>query len=268
MQLNDTTAFNSIVPVDWLLFIFLLFMSFLYWNISKRIAFQLLYLTTLSIIVANIITLYFPFLYTDEALIPITASSVQAMMTFFAFFIPLARNRKEVGLFLLPPAVFSFLLLILTDIAVFTIVGGLLIGGFIIYSFYRTLDWIGGMPEPYLFIFSMVLPLFLAGIIFPNNEYMFYPGILLGSGIGVSLEIFKVRLQTENTTIPKRAIGLIIGFAGLAIFYGVDRILQPWLPLPELTKGIIIGLWITLFVPVVLIFFKLYERQGKSRVFF
>ncbi|WP_096188455.1 hypothetical protein [Evansella halocellulosilytica] len=267
MEFIEDKEFYTFIPVDVLMFIFLIILSYVYWNVSKRVGFQLLYLTLFSIVIAHIITLYFPYLYTNEEHIPLTVISVQATMTFFAFFMPLAKNRSQLVLTIGLPLSFSLFLLLMTEVAVFSIIGGIFIGGFIIYTFYRTLDWIGSMPEPYLFAFSMILPLFLAAIIYPRMDYLLYPGILLGSGIGVTLEIFKVRLNNENNHVAKRLVGLLIGIGGLVIFYGIDQLVFPLLPFPELTKGIVVGLWITLLVPGLLIMLKLYGRKGKSRVF-
>ncbi|MDG5788708.1 hypothetical protein QA612_14605 [Evansella sp. AB-P1] len=266
-----TSFSDSLVKIsiqsDWLIILFLLIVGGIFWTIHMRLGFQVLYLTLLSMSIAHIITLYFPYMYTNDELLPITQPNVQTTMTLFAFFIPLARSRLHVLLCLTPPVLMSLLLVILTETHIFSIIGGILIGGFIIYTFYRTLDWIGAMPEPYLFVSAILFPLFLAAIIFPSELYLIYPGILLGSGIGVALEVFKVRMKISKTSILKRTGAFLIGALGIILFFGTDRFIQSWIPFTELTTGIVIGLWITFFVPILLILFKIYERKTKSRVF-
>ncbi|WP_078597087.1 hypothetical protein [Evansella clarkii] len=253
------------VPSEWLLIVFLIFMGGIFWSVNKATGFQVLFLTVFSMSIAHIITLHIPYFHAGDELLPFTHPNIQAVTTFFAFFIPLARNKTDVVLCMIPPALFSIMLLILTDTTAFSIAGGVLIGGFIVYTFYRSLDWIGGMPELYLIIFSILLPLFLAAILYPVNELLIYPGILLGTGIGVTLESIKIKMDISRNSPRKRFIAFFIGSAGILLFYGTDLLFNAWVPLPEMTLGIALGLWITILVPVLLILLKVYKPQTEAR---
>ncbi|MBU9712220.1 hypothetical protein [Evansella tamaricis] len=257
----------SAIPTAWLVFFFLIFIGAIYWNYDKRIGFQLLYLTLLSISLAHVIILYFPYLYTVDALLPVIHPQVQVTMTFFAFFIPLTRNRLQIFFCLVPPVAMSLSLVVFWGTPVFSIVGSIFLGGFIIYTFYRTLDWIGSMPEPYLITFSIIIPVFLAALIYPSETYLIYPGILLGTGIGAAWEAFKVRMSVPEEHSYKKVIALLVGGTGLMLFYGLDQLIYPWIPIPHMASGLFLGLWISFIVPLLLTGLKLYQKEGRSRVF-
>ncbi|WP_280768405.1 hypothetical protein [Salipaludibacillus daqingensis] len=252
---------------EWLLLSFLILAGMVYWTISKRIGFQILYLTTLSLSFGFIITMYFPFLYAEDQHLPLTHPHIQASMTLFSFFIPLVRRRIEVLLCLFPPFVISLSYLFLQESSVFSVVGGILIGGFISYMFYRSLDWMGSMPEPYLFAFAIILPVFIGGLIYPNTSFLLLPGLLLGAGIGVTFEQYKIRMSVSHSNISK-LLSLILGTSGMIMGYLIFIVSPISFPFLFLIVGILGGIWITFFVPTLLILTKIYEQQGKSREIF
>ncbi|MBU9724180.1 MULTISPECIES: hypothetical protein [Bacillaceae] len=265
---RNQDIFITYIPTEWVILLFLIGVGTIYWAINKKIGFQVLYLTLFSMSVAQIITLHFPYLYTNDELLPFTHPQVQIMMTFFSFFIPLCRTRKAIILCLLPPLLTSVLFIAFGAVPLFSIVGAILIGGFIIYTFYRTLDWIGSMPEPYIIIFAIILPVFLAAIIHPTEKLLIYPGILLGAGIGYTLESFKVRMKIPKPPHIRGLLASIIGISGIIVLYGIDRLVYQWVPTTEITIGLVLGLWITLIVPILITAVKLYKTEGHSRIFF
>lgn len=240
----------------------------IYWTISKRIGFQILYLTILSLSFGFVITMYFPYLNTEDQLLPLTHPHIQASMTLFSFFIPLVQRKREVVLCLFPPMVISISYLFIQGSPVFSIVGGILIGGFISYMFYRSLDWMGAMPEPYLFTFAIILPLFIAGLIFPDTAFLVLPGILLGVGIGVTSEQFKVRLSIKGSSVTTKLLSLMVGAFGLIMGYLIFIMLSISFPFMFLIIGTLAGLWISFIVPALLVFMKIADQQGKSREIF
>ncbi|MCE7794311.1 hypothetical protein K8O68_18180 [Salipaludibacillus sp. CUR1] len=253
---------------EWLLLSFMIITGVIYWTLSKRLGFQVLYLTVLSLSFGFIITMYFPYLYTEEQLLPLTHPHIQASMTLFSFFIPLVKRRVEVMLCLFPPLVISVSYLFIQNTPVFSIVGGILIGGFISYMYYRSLDWMGAMPEPYLFAFSIILPLFLGGLIYPETGFLLLPGILLGAGTGVTLEQFKVRAKIKPGNMTAKLLSLLLGGFGLVMGYLIYSFGPFNFPFMTLVAGIFAGLWLTFFVPLLLLVTKVYEQQGKSREIF
>ncbi|MCR6096685.1 hypothetical protein HXA31_05225 [Salipaludibacillus agaradhaerens] len=250
---------------EWLLVSFLLLTGVIYWTMSKRLGFQVIYLTLLSLSFGFIITMYFPYLYTEDELLPLTHPHIQAAVTLFTFFIPLVKRRIEIGLCLAPPVLISVCYLFLQNTPVFSIVGGIMIGGFISYMYYRSLDWMGAMPEPYLFSFAIILPLFIAALIFSVSSFLILPGILLGLGTGATIEQFKVRVLIRKANMTAKLLSLLLGSTGLIIGYllftfsGFDSAFSYAL------VGIVTGLWISLLVPGLMRVTKLYDNQGKHR---
>lgn len=232
---------------------------------SKRLGFQVIYLTVLSLSFGFIITMYFPYLYTEDKLLPLTHPHIQAAVTLFTFFIPLVKRRIEIILCLVPAIVICVSYLFLQSVPVFSIVGGIMVGGFISYMYYRSLDWMGAMPEPYLFSFAIILPLFIAALIFPVNSFLTLPGILLGLGTGATVEQFKVRVLIRKATMTAKLLSLLLGSTGLIVGYltftfsGLDSAFYFSL------VGICAGLWISLLVPGLLRVTKLYDNHGKRR---
>ncbi len=236
--------------------VFLVLIGLTFWAINKTIGFQLLFLLSFSVIIAHIIRLFLPVVYIGDNLVPLTHPPIQAVMTFFAFFIPLARSRLELIATLAPIFAFSLTFLLFTNTPVFSIVSAIVIGGFIVYGFYRSFDWIESMPDRYLMLFSIVLPIFLAAIIYPNTSYLLHAGYLLGAGTGVSCEFIKVRMNIPSS-LSRRLIAALIGLSGIAL-------LKVFAPLPLFGNGIAIGLWITLIVPLLLVMFNIYSQEGKG----
>lgn len=253
---------------EWLLVSFLILTGVIYWIVSKRMGFQILFLTVLSLSFGIIITMYFPYLYTDDRQLPLTHPHIQASMTLFSIFIPLVKKRTEVVLCLVPPLMISISYLFFQQTPVFSIVGGILIGGFISYMYYRSLDWMGAMPEPYLFAFAIIIPLFIAGLIYPASDFLVLPGILLGAGTGVTLEQFKVRAWVGSSNVTAKLLSLSLGIFGLVMGYMLFSYISLELPLSYMGAGLAAGLWITFFVPLLLLSTKLYEQQGKRREIF
>jgi len=252
---------------EWLLLSFLILAGMIYWTISKRLGFQILYLTILSLSFGYIITMYFPYLLTEDELLPLTHPHIQASMTLFSFFIPLVRRRIEVILCLLPPLIISLSYLFFQGTPVFSVIGGILIGGFISYMFYRSLDWMGAMPEPYLFTFAIILPVFISGLIYPLTTFLLLPGILLGAGIGVTMEQFKIRMSLSTNTTAK-LLSILLGAFGMIIGYLIFIVSGISFPFLFLIVGTITGLWVTFFVPALLVLAKIYNKQGKNREIF
>lgn len=270
-KLNNDIYYSSLssysIWSEWLLLSFLILTGLVYWTVSKRIGFQILYLTILSLSFGFIITMYFPFLRTDDQLLPLTHPHIQASMTLFSFFIPLVRRKIEVILCLLPPLIISLSYFFFQGSPVFSIVGGILIGGFISYMFYRSLDWMGAMPEPYLFTFAIILPVFIGGLIYPYTSFLLLPGILLGAGIGVTMEQFKVQMSLPTQTMSK-LLSMLLGSFGMIMGYLIFIVSPISFPFLFLVAGTVAGLWVTFLVPALLISTKIYTQQGKSREIF
>ncbi|PYZ98594.1 hypothetical protein CR205_08430 [Alteribacter lacisalsi] len=265
---NDSLYYFTadFIPSAQIDLIFLIIIALIFWTWNKTTGFQLLFLLSLSVSIAHIIQLFLPAIYVGQEQLPLTHTTVQAVTTFFAFFIPLAKNRLELAAVLGPVMAVSVTFLLFTGVPVFSLVGAIIIGGFIVYGFYRSFDWIGAMPDRYVMAFAIVLPAFLAGIIYPHTAYLLHAGYLLGAGIGVSLEFVKVRMNVSAAGFSKRLPAAAAGLAGIAALNIFAPFLFSPLPLPLLAQGIATGLWITIVLPILLVSLKIYEQEGKGKI--
>ncbi|MBM7097302.1 hypothetical protein JSY36_16335 [Bacillus sp. H-16] len=258
-----TSEFILVTELD---IIFLVLIGLIFWAVNKTIGFQLFFLLAFSVTISNIIQLFFPGVIIGSTWVPLTHLPVQAVMTFFAFFIPLTRNKLELSASVAPILAFSITFLFFTNASVFSIVGAIIIGGFIVYAFYRSFDWIGSMPDRYVMVFSIILPVFLAAVIYPNTQALLHTGYLLGAGVGISLEFIKVRMSIPSATLRKRLTASAFGLFGIALFKIFAPFFFSWLPLPLFTMGVIIGLWITFIVPLLLVVTKFYKQEGVTQI--
>ncbi|MCD8508716.1 MAG: hypothetical protein LRY73_01625 [Bacillus sp. (in: Bacteria)] len=152
-------------------------------------------------------------------------------------------------------------------ISLISIINALIIGGFIVYAFYRTLDWLAGVPEPYLVIFAFLLPLFIGGILYPHYQYMIIPGILLGSGVGTVLEALKIRINPVRLTFFQRSCAIIIGSTGILILlYGIDLFANVTI-IHTFILGSLIGGWITFFMPMLLVVLNIYPTETRTKMY-
>ncbi|TVP82737.1 MAG: hypothetical protein EA344_10735 [Alkalicoccus sp.] len=234
-----------------------------YWGLDKRAGFQLLYLTILSLAVGYIIIMYFPYIQLNNQQALVTHPHVQTTVTLFAFLLPLCKRKYEVALCMAVPLAVS-LGYLLEGVSVFSITGGIIIGGFISYTLYRSHEWLGSMPDAYLFTFSIIMPIFISALIYPEAYFLLLPGILLGIGVGASMEQYKIRLHVEATPRKSKVIAFIIGSAGIVFLLSAVRPVFSVFMTGELVTGVFIGLWITLILPFLLLVANLYERHGSA----
>ncbi|SDN40913.1 hypothetical protein [Alkalicoccus daliensis] len=236
----------------------------IYWGLDKRAGFQLLYLTILSLSLGYIIVIYFPFIYLSNENVLVTHPHIQASVTLFAFLLPLCKRRRELVICIAAPLIISLLYLLMQGIPAFTVSGGILIGGFVSYSFYRSLEWLGAMPDFYLFTFAIILPFFISALIYPEAYFLLFPGLLLGIGIGASLEQYKIRMNIEATARKAKIIAFLVGSGGIVFSHAAVRPVFSIFPAGELISGVFTGLWITLMLPFIMLAANLYEKHGKS----
>lgn len=253
------SIYSQILFVAWLVIA-----GTVYWGLNKRAGFQLLYLTILSLSIGYIIIIHFPYLYLSNEVVSVTHPHIQATVTLFAFLIPLCKRKLDVAVCIAAPLVISITYLFVLGLPAFTISGGILIGGFISYTFYRSLEWLGSMPDSYLFTFALILPFFLSLLMYPEAYFLLFPGLLLGIGIGVSLEQYKVRIHIEATVRRAKIAAFVIGSIGVIFNEAALRPVLSVFTIGDLITGIFTGVWITLIVPFIMLTANLYEQHGKG----
>ncbi|QKS70946.1 hypothetical protein FLK61_29940 [Paenalkalicoccus suaedae] len=257
------TVYTTHVWSEALFIIWLLVAGYIYIAKYKRAGFEVLYLTILSLSIGYAILLYFPAFATATESVPFTHPHIQATMTLLAFLFPLIEKRSTGFILLFIALAISLLYLFVFQASVFSIAFGILIGGFISFVFYRNLDWLGSMPEPLVLVFAIILPVFLMLLLAGMPYLILLPGILLGAGIGYTIERYKLRL--ELTFDAKSAV---IGFSLIAVLVvPLLYFLRPaiaHIPFMELSIGIVIGFWMMFIVPFVLLLLNLATKQGNE----
>ncbi|WP_240378051.1 hypothetical protein [Bacillus piscicola] len=241
---------------DWF---FLAVIALLYWVIDKHTAFKLLVIFALTLYVHEVLINSFPAgtqaTNNHESFLD-PAKEVQLVTAFWGFLIPAVSDRRFT---ILSCAIISF-----TAVFAFfnnsysyqDIVAALFLGVFIVFIVYRTIDWIGGVPEPIVFSFSLVLP---SALLLLFSEGAVYSGLLLGVGAGYSLEKIKNRVKVSGTAVKKTAAGLL-GLTGLILIASIGK----WLPdttLIQFSLAAFLGLWITFIQPFIAVTFDLYDRE-------
>ncbi|PRO66700.1 hypothetical protein [Alkalicoccus urumqiensis] len=220
------------------------------WSLHKRAGVELLYLTVLSLALSYILLMYVPpFEMTMGEAVAVTHPHIQATITLSAFLFPLCSKKWELAGCIFLPTAIAVSYLLLFQVPVFTIVGAVLIGGFLSYIYYHSLEWLGAMPDTYILAFAVILPIFTAVLIYPENYFLFLPGLLLGTGVGAAMEQYKVRMRLDAEGRRVRLWTGILGVSGIILlFMGVRPVIEQ-LPGGEGFSGFLTGLWITFLVP-------------------
>lgn len=253
-----TPIFQDVVSVLTNEWIYLMSIALLYWTVDKHISFKLFVVLALTIYIHAFI---YQLIAGEHSLSPshqfLPAETVQLATAFWGYFIVEINNRKFsiiASVLILLIAIISFLS---GDYAAHHIIVGMILGIFIIYAVYRTRDWMNTAPEPLIFSFSLVLPSALF-LLFPEGAVAC--GLLLGGGVGYSVETIKNRM-TYPDYLKKRVAAGIIGLVGLLFLI----YLQQWLLHSVLTvylHAAFVGLWVTLIYPLFMIYIGWYKQDG------
>ncbi|MFD2704298.1 hypothetical protein [Salibacterium lacus] len=246
----------TVVTEDWFLVIIA---ALLYWTMDKPAGGRLLIVLALSIYFHGLIKqMFLPVPDNGSGGFTFPAKQVQTAVAFWGYLLFEFRDRRFTWIS------FGMILIAVGITVLYTshtpedIFMGGLIGAFIVYVVYRSMDWIGSMPEPFLFSFSLVFPSSLL-LLFPDGAL--YAGLLLGSGAGYSVERLKCRM-TVTTAAYKKMITAVIGGAGLLLIIAAGRLL-PSVSVLFFLHAAAVGLWITLFLPFLSVRLGLNQQSGK-----
>ncbi|SFE30743.1 phosphatase PAP2 family protein [Alteribacillus iranensis] len=254
---GDTLA---LLANNWFL---LAILALIFWVVDKHIGFRMLVVFALTLYVHGLIafTLAPDTSSLSQQGFNFPAGSVQITTAVWGYLVPEIRDRRftliAIGVILLT----SFLSYYYTGHSLQDIAAALFIGLFILYVVYRSLDWIGSVPEPIIFSFSLVLPSAML-LIYPEGAP--HAGLLLGVGAGHSMEQLKVRMITAEKEI-KRAFSGLLGVVGLLFIIYIGGLLPETLVIHFLYTGFL-GLWITILQPLLASKMGLCEQEGHSRV--
>lgn len=246
-------AIQEIISVFTNEWFYLTTIALLYWTVDKHISFKLFIVLTLTLYIHAFIY----HLIAEHSFPFLPAEPVQLATAFWGYFIAEVSNRK----FTLFACVMIFLVSLVTLLHGFYtlqhVIIAMLLGVFIIYAVYRTRDWMNSAPESLVFSCSLVLPSALL-LLFPEGAVAC--GLLLGGGVGYSVETIKNRMVYPHQ-LMKRVIAGVIGFIGLFLLI----YLHTWLFHSVLTTFLhsaLVGLWITLIYPLLMIYFGWYKQDG------
>ncbi|MDQ0299594.1 hypothetical protein J2S78_002014 [Salibacterium salarium] len=245
--------------LDWF---FLTVIALIYWNVDKHIGVKLFIVVTLTVYIHGLIKNTFsPIPAESSFTFSFPAREVQAATSFFGYLIPEISKRGFTVLSSLFLLVISIITLLYGDRSLQDVIMGILIGIFIVYAVYRSMEWMGSVPEPIILSISLVLPSSLL-LLFPEGAP--YAGFLLGSGIGFSFEKMKGRIVPPHHT-QNKIIMAILGLFGLVII-AYARTWMPSTTLIEFLHAALIGCWITYINPLLSIKLRLTHREGNLPV--
>ncbi|MFC5713332.1 phosphatase PAP2 family protein [Thalassorhabdus alkalitolerans] len=254
------TSVISLLASEWF---YVLIIPLIFWMFDKHLGFRLLYVYSFSmylhVFLNQIIIIDRPAAgIQGNGLSTFPSGPVQAATTFWGYLIPEVARRSFSLLAVLMIGIISFVTLYTGAHLLFDVLGAVLIGSFIVYAAYRSLDWVGGMPDPFRFSFSLVLPCALL-LLFPESAH--YAGLLLGTGIGFSFEQVKVRMLISPHW-SRKFLAAIVGLTGLFLIVYIGTFLSPTV-LIHFLHFTFLGLWITLIAPYLFVRLRLFEQDGK-----
>ncbi|MFZ4452125.1 hypothetical protein [Salibacterium aidingense] len=245
---------------DWF---FLIVIAVVYWTIDKNTGLKLLIVVALSVYFHGLIKQTFsPVPSAGSTSFTFPAREVQLATSFWGFLIPEISKRRFTLLACVIIALIAVMTFLNSSHSFQDIIMAVLVGAFVVFAVYRSMDWIGSVPEPFLFSFSLVLPSSLL-LLFPEGGP--YAGLLLGAGAGYSLEKLKCRMVV-STKIKNKVITAAVGLIGLVLI-ALSQNLLPSTILLYFLHAALLGFWITLVTPFLSVKLKLNDQKGQLRTF-
>lgn len=239
-------------------YIYFIIIPVIYWCFHKQLGFRLLFIMAFSFYVNILISSIYPFdtsVLLDQQFsgMPI---AFQSAVVFWGFLIPEISDRRYTITASIIIAFAGVLAFLDPTYATGDILYAGVIGFFLIFILYRSLDWIGGAPDFLLLGVAVLLGLCLF-ILEPQAAW--FAGLLLGLSAGFDIETIKNRMRYPPSFLSKLkacAAGLS-GAVILLLLFGFAT-----LPAVVFLSGIILGFWITLFAPVLFIKMAFSKREG------
>ncbi|RKD72969.1 hypothetical protein ATL39_2166 [Sinobaca qinghaiensis] len=238
--------------------IYFIIIPVIYWCFHKQLGFRLLFIMAFSIYVNILISSIYPFgtpVLLDQQFsgMPI---AFQSAIVFWGFLIPEISDRRYTIFAAVIIALAGFLAFLDPSYTIADIFYAGLIGFFLIFTLYRSLDWIGGAPDFLLLGVAVLLGICLFLL---EPQAAFYAGLLLGFSAGFDIETIKNRMAYPSSFVPKIKASLV-GLAGALLLLLVFEFAVS--SAAVFLSGIILGLWITLFAPVLFIKMAFSKREG------
>ncbi|SDH50579.1 hypothetical protein SAMN05192534_106130 [Alteribacillus persepolensis] len=246
----------ALISNDWF---FLLLIALVFWSVDKHLSIKLLIIFALSTYTNHFLHHTIPTPSSDAVSSVLPPKDVQIATAFWGFLIPEISDKRYTLLACLLIAALSFTEMQYGGYSVQDVIVAILLGSFFVYLIYRS-DWISSVPQPIIFSFTMVIPSALL-LLFPEGAY--YAGLLLGGGIGYNMELIKNRMQFA-TVMWKRGITCIIGISGLFVIAYLNIFFAPT-TLFSFVHAILIGLWLTLLLPILSVKTGLYRQSHVTK---
>lgn len=243
-------------------YMYFIILPIIYWGIHKRIGFHFLYVLIFSMYINELLKSMFminrPTLTDGQSDYSFPSGHVQAATTFWGFLIPIISRRWFT---LLACLILLFVALERLHSGAhwpIDVIGAFVIGLFLVFASFRSLEWIGAIPDRIKLLLTIALPVALF-ILAPKEA--FYTGLLLGSGIGFLLEQWKNRMVISKQ-LSHKILACLIGLVGLMILQA-GSILLPNQSIFVLLHAVVMGLWITYFAPMLFVRLNIYAHERK-----
>lgn len=259
--------FSSIVPnINWFTFLLLALFGGIYWCYEKTSSFQILFLSLISLCVGTVATQFFPSLIINDELVPFaTLPLLQFVSVISFYYIYGSENKERFFIYFLIPIFLGIIFVIFQYIHILTMMNSIIIGGFVVFTFRRSEEWLGGMPEPLLLTIAFAIPFFFAIMLYPHETGLFYSGMILGTSVGTIYELSKLRFTYRSIRLREKMIALLLGNFGLLLIASLQKLIN-FLPLGTIIHGALIGIWIYYIVPYILISFNIYRTEATGSI--
>ena len=262
---HSHSILDAIVSMLSSMHLYILIILIIAFCFNRQAGLQLFSLVTFSLYLSTVLH-HFHFLEQDRSetathLIPNINTHLLVLSVFFCYLIPAISKRLFTIVSLLFLILMSFIHVLYYEFAIWDISITISIGIFIVFTFYRSLDWLGAIPEQLKLMLIFIIPFCLFLLSFENGYLV---GLLFALMLGIHVEKLKLSSQILQGFYKK----LFAFFIGLSGMYIIDFIFHsiPQTTLTQIAQGVASGIWLTYFAPLLLVKLHVYERfQLKIR---
>lgn len=256
---------------------YFILLPLIYWCISKRFGFRLLYVLTLSLWINGILKVIFSItrpvgvdgvntLFVESAdggsQFPndsFPSGHAQGSTTLWGYAAHFVR-RRIFWMLAIMLIFFTAICRLYTGIHwPIDVITGIMIGILILIVTTIIDPVISQLQASTKWILSILVPL-LIFIFFQKQVGAVYSGLLLGIGVGYLLEQSLVEMKISKQ-LSKKVFAFLVGFIGIFVLYYLLGIVLPGQLFYQFIRYSIFGLWVVFIAPVIFVRLGIYKRN-------
>lgn len=226
-------------------------------SLNRQAGLQLFLLVTFSLYLSYLSAQLHFLEQTSEdtfILMPLININILVVSVFFFYLIPVVAKKAFTFMGVLFISLASIVYWNYYEFATWDLVFTVTLGLFIVYTFYRSLDWIGSLPEKLklMLIFFVSLCLILLSV-----ESGYLVGFMFSLMFAMHLEQLKIGsklIRSFSKSFTAFVIGATVYYLLQYIFYSFVNA-----PFSHLVQGVIVGFWLGYFAPFLFVKWRLYE---------